>query len=279
MKNIKFLFLIGLFLGLAYSCNQKEKSTLPVTRENDQTPSDSSNNTKFMQFSNAQKMEEINDRIDPEKRVESLRWEKNTDHGSEFLTVTAYIDDDGYPMKMVEHFIDGNMRPEGEREYYLENNKLICYQESKDVWIDSNLTQYVETKTVFNKDKPVMTLTRTAAYNDIQDSIWKKTRTDNPSMETVNNVLSSKGRFETHFISVIKANDLFLLLGENKKEVKDRYTTALRVDEMTPFIKDLLDHLDAYKFRPVDIKFKVVGGKGQAEFRVLTDIQWKNKGK
>ena len=273
MKNIKFLFPILLFISLSYSCDQKEKSTDPETDETNLA--DSTNNDPFMQFSNTKKMEEINDRINPKNRVESLRWEKQTDHGSEFTTVTTYVDDDGFPMKIVEHFIDGNFRPEGEREYYLEDNELIYFQEMKDVWIDSNYTQYVETKTVFDKNSPAMTLTRSGEYENIQDATWEEMPSKNPSMEKVNNILGGTGKFQTHFISVIKGDHLFLLLGENKEDTKDRYTTALRVDEISPFIQDLLNHLKDYKFRPVEIKFNVEGGENQPEFRVLTDIHWK----
>lgn len=277
MKNIKFLFLGLLFISLANSCEQKEKTTVQNIKEPSQATSDSTNISKFLQFSDTKKMGEINDRIDPNNRVESLSWEKHTQHGAEYLTVTAYLNEDGFPMKMVEDFIDGNLQPEGKREYYLEDNKLIYFKESKDVWLDSNTTQYVETKTVYNKNEPVMTLTRSAAFDDIQDSIWNEIPTEHPSLERVNNILAGEGRFQTYFISVVKADHLFLLLGENKDEKEDRYTTAVRVDKMTPFIKDLLNHLQEYKFRPVDIKFTVVGGNDQPEFRVLTDIHWKNK--
>lgn len=277
MKNIKFIFLSLLFLSLTYSCEQKEKSTTPDIEGPQQSSPESSEVSKFMQFSNAKKIEEINNRIDPKKRVESLRWEKHTEHGSEFSTVTAYINEDGSPIKIIEHFIDGNFRPEGDREYYLENDNLICTQEFKDVWIDSSLTQYIETKTVYKNDRPAMTITRSAAYADIQDSTWNKIPTkEHVSMEKVNNILEGKGRFQTNFISVIKSSDLFILLGENKEQDKDRYTTALRVDKMTPFIEDLLNNLDKYKFRPLEIKFKIVGGNNQPEYRVLTDIHWKN---
>lgn len=277
MKNLNFILLILLFMIFTYSCEQKKKSADSNTEDTEEIDSTVSSDSEFMQFQNTKKMEEINAMIAPDKRVESLRWEKSTDHGSEFVTVTAYLNEDGVPMKIIEHFINGNFRPEGQREYYLEDNNLIFFQEFKDVWIDSNQTEYVETKMVFNnKEEPQMSLTRSADFNDIQDATWKEISKEKPPMEKINHILSGTGRFETHFISVIKANDLFLLLGEAKENDKNRYKTAIRVDEMTPLIEDLLDNLDAYKFRPVDIQFKVVGGKGEAKFRALTAIDWKD---
>ncbi len=276
MKSIKYLFVVVLLVLLTNACDQKEKSSDSTANEKEQLDKDVIKNTQFMESSSAKKMEEINARIDPNQRVESLRWEKHTDHGSEFTTVAAYMNEDGMPMKIVEHFIDGNFRPEGKREYYLEDNKLIFTQEFKDVWLDSNLTQYVETKTIYKNEEPTMTLTRSAAFNDIQDSTWKEVPVEALSAKKVNDILKGQGRFETHFISVIKAKDLFLLLGENKEETMNRYTTAVRVDEMTPFIEDLLNHLDDYKYRPVEVGFKIVGGHNQPKFRALTSISWKD---
>lgn len=277
MKNIKYLVAVALLIFLTNACDQKEKSSDSTTNEKEQTDKNADKNAQFMQSPSAKKMEEINAIIDPSQMVQSLRWEKHTDHGSEFTTVTAYMNEDGTPMKIVEHFIDGDFQPEGKREYYLEDNKLIFTQEFKDIWVDSNLTQYVETKTVYENEQPTMTLTRSAAFDDIQDSTWKKVTAQNLSLKKVNDILKGEGRFQTHFISVIKAKDLFLLLGENKEETMDRYTTAVRVDEMTPFIEDLLNHLDDYKYRPVEIEFKIVGGNNQATFRALTAIRWKDQ--
>src|SRR5690554_969345 len=267
MKNIKvFLFFI-LLTGLTLSCDQKEKIAEAGENnaiETEETLSseegeDHPNQVAFMQYPNAKKIIEIDERVDPSRVVKSLRWEKQTkDHGSEF--------------------IEGNFRPQGERNYYLEDQKLIAFIELADVWIDSNITNYIEKRTLYNDDMPVITQTRKAQdYTQIEFENWKNIATEHHSLEKVNKILNGSGEFQTHFISVIKADNLFILLGENKPQNQERYTTALRIDEMTPFIEDLLYNLDKYKFRPVDIEFTVVGGSNEAEYRVLTDIAWKNK--
>lgn len=276
MKNTKLILFIIVFSGLTFSCDQKEKTKVLEESTNESGTPD--NADVFMQYENAKKMKEIDARIDPLKRVESLSWEKQTkDHGSEFTQVIAYLNEDELPMKIIEYFIDGNFRPQGERHYYLENNTLIAFQELSDFWIDSNITNYIEKRTIYNDNKPVITQSRSAyQYNEINDSIWKIIPEEHHSLKKVNKILSGTEEYKTHFISVIKGNNLFLLLGEDKPQTEERYTTAVRVDEMTPFIEDLLKNLEKYKFRPVEISFKVVGGNNEPEFRVLTNIAWKN---
>ncbi|PKR79867.1 hypothetical protein CW751_13005 [Brumimicrobium salinarum] len=272
-KTILFAFILG--IGLFCSCDQKEK----VSEEKEQSGTVYKKSTAdvFMEYENAQKMLEIENRIADAQRVESLSWEKQTqDHGSEFIQVIAYLNDDGFPMKITEKYIDGNFKPQGNRHFYLENNKLIAFKEQSDYWLDSNFTNYMEKRTVYNDEKPVMSQQRIAYdYTEVEDSTWKIIPEEHHSLKKVNKILSGTEEFETHFISVIKGNDLFLLLGEDKPQTEERYTTAVRVDEMTPFIEDLLNNLDEYKFRPVEVSFKVVGGNNQPEFRVLTDIAWK----
>jgi hypothetical protein len=275
MKKITAILsvlLFGLFLN---SCDQKEKKSSPkVGKENIQETTET--NSFLGEYPNARKMKEIDARIDPSNRVESLYWEKQTKYGSQFTQVTAYLNEDRLPMKITEFFIDGNFQPQGKRHYYLENNKMIGFLEQADKWIDSLNTNYSEKRTIYNDSEPVITQIRYAdTYEAISDVKWKNIRQEHHSLEKVNNILSGTAEFEPHFISVIKADQLFLLLGEAKPNTEERYTTAVRVDEMTPFIEDLLNNLEKYKFRPINISFEVVGGNNAPEYRVLTDIDWK----
>ncbi|HLW29768.1 MAG TPA: hypothetical protein VKX29_02850 [Brumimicrobium sp.] len=276
MKRIIFYLPLITLTALFISCG--DQSTIELEETSNEQKSKDATST-FMMYENAKKMEEIDARLDKSERVESLSWEKQTkDHGSEFTQVIAYLNEDGLPMKITESFIDGNYRPQGERHFYLENNKLIAYQENTDFWVDSLTTKYMEKRTVYNDSEPVITQKRSAyQYTEINDSVWKIIPAEHHSLKKVNKILTGVEEFQTHFISVIKANDLFLLLGENKPQTEERYTTAVRVDEMTPFIEDLLKNLEEYKFRPVEISFEVVGGTNSPEFRVLKDIAWKNK--
>lgn len=274
-RNIAILsvLLIGLLLN---SCDQKER-----TDNSDHSGGNIEESSEILsfyeQYPNAKKMKEIDARINPSQRVESLAWEKQTENGSEFVQVSAYLNADGLPMKFTEFYIDGNFQPQGQRHYYLENNSLIGFHEQTDSWIDSLTTNFTEKRTIFKDGKPVISQIRTArTYDKIEDIKWKETETEEHSLKKVNNILTGAEEFETHFISVIKTDQLFLLLGEPKPNTEERYTTAVRVDTMTPFIEDLLKNLDKYKFRPVNITFEVVGGNNTPEYRVLTNIAWKD---
>ena len=260
---------------LVSSCDQKEKQlSIEKSEEIIQEPND--NNSFFEEYPNAKKMMEIDKRIDPEKRVESLYWEKQTKNGSQFTQVAAFLNDDGIPMKIIENYIDGNFQPQGQRHYYLEESKLIAFLEEKDFWIDSFTTNYSEKRTIYNNTEPAITQTRYAnTYDEIEGVKWKNIRQELNSLEKVNKILSGTDEFQPHFISVIQADHLFLLIGEAKPQTEVRYTTAVRVDKMTPFIEELLNNLDKYKFRPINISFEVVGGNNSPEYRVLTNISWK----
>lgn len=275
MKNLAFIFTILTFGVFLNSCDQKEKQA--VLEDSEEMIQESKDNKLFTEkYPNAKKMIEIDDRIDPARRVESLYWEKQTKNGSEFTQVTAYLNEDGLPMKITEYYIDGNFQPQGQRHYYLDENQLIAFSEQTDFWVDSNFTNYTEKRTIYSEMEPVVTQTRFASsYDEIEGVKWKDIRIEHHSLEKVNNILSGVEEFEPHFISVIKTDQLFILLGEDKPQTEERYTTAVRVDKMTPFIEELLNNLDKYKFRPVKITFEVVGGNNAPQYRVLTDISWK----
>lgn len=270
------LILILFTIGMLSSCEQKVKTidTEPTSSSSDENQAAND----FMNFPNAHKIAEIESHTDIRRRAESLRWEKETKkHGFTFTEVETFFNEDGIPMKIIEYFVDGNYQPQGERIYYLEDNKVIAFLEHKDVWVDSNFAHYYETRTVYDENGPALSQMRTAfTYEDIEDSTWTNVPLEVASLDKVNQILSGEGEFQTYFISIVEANQLFILLGEPKPSSEERYTTPIRVDEMTPFIEDLMEHLEEYKFRPVNIQFKVVGGNNEPEFRVLTAIEWKD---
>ncbi|MGM0479323.1 MAG: hypothetical protein ACQERC_08870 [Bacteroidota bacterium] len=272
MTVIKNFALLGLMLIVLGACDQKVK-----TKDNSSNDSEDQTTETQKQYPAAAKMKEIDQIQNELQQVESLRWENTESEQSSFKEVRAYLNDDQQPLKIVEHFANGGHNGQGQRHYYFENGKVIAFYEKKDDWVDTTQSVYVETQTFYNDEEPVATRTRSAEYADeIEKSSWKEMRPTHHSLQTVNNILEGKGRFETHFISVIKGgNQLFLLLGEPKEE--NRYITTVRVDEKTPFISDLVQNLEEYKFRPVEIQFKVVGGGGKPEFRVLTNAQWKDE--
>lgn len=269
MKHYTLIFL-GLILITA-SCKQKSTST---SGQNENKEKDTV--VAEYQYPGQQKMEEINTVVNDLEEVHSLRWEKISNEQTTFTEVIAYLNDDGIPLKIVEQYSNGNFQDQGERHYYLENNKLVAFENRKDSWLDSNTFVYEEIQTFYNDQEPVMTRKRSAiSVSDIETAEWKEIRPESHTLTKVNKILSGEGEFETHFISVIEAQSgLFLLLGENKEN--NRYQTAVRVDEKTPFIKDLLANLDAYKYRPIEIQFGIEGSVGQPQFQVLKDARWKD---
>lgn len=269
MKNLALLFL-GMMLFV--SCEQKTKNA-----KSGDLHSEKDSTAVTDKYPGQLKMEEINEIIPELDVVHSLRWEKSNGDQSSFTEVIAYINDDGVPQKIIEEYSMGNFQNQGERHFYLENNKIVAFEDKRDVWLDSNTFVYEEVQTFYNENEPVMTRKRSSAtIADIEEKQWKNIRPESHTLTKVNKILSGEDEFQTHFISIIEAQaGLFLLLGENKET--DRYMTTVRVDEKTPFIKDLLNNLEEYKFRPIDIKFKIVGGAGQPQFQVLTDAKWKDE--
>lgn len=265
------LIFFALLIIISSSCQQKTTST--DTRDNE--VKDTTSVEKV--YPGQQKMEEINNRVTELEEVHSLYWEKYNEDQATFTEVIAYLNEDGVPVKMIEQYSNGSFQDQGSRYYYLEDSKIVAFEEKKDSWLDSNTFIYEEIQTFYNEQEPVSTRKRTSqSVNDIESSSWETVRPEPHTLTKVNKILSGSEEFETHFISVIEAQSgLFLLLGEPKE--KDRYQTAVRVDEKTPFIEDLLSNLEAYKFRPIQIQFMIEGGNGSPQFQVLTDAKWKDE--
>lgn len=208
------------------------------------------------------------------KHVRSLRWEKSTSAGSSFLEVSAFINSDKVPQKIAEHFSEPGFGKEGKHFYYFENEQLIAVKSFYDEWIDSNTMEVVENQHYFENGKVVHSRTKRASFLDeLPDKKWEKIRAEAPSLDRAFKVLQSKSPFKTTFISFIQGdNSLFILLGEPKKE--DRYITALKIDHKDPIIEKLYKNPDQFKYTPLKITFKVTGGNGAPEYRVLEDIDW-----
>lgn len=266
--GMKYTFYILIvFFSILTSCEQKTKNSIEV----------SDIDTISQELPDKQKLiYEIENNLSDLHEVRSLMWEKTIDDNSEFREVSAYMNDEGVPSKIVEYFSMGNFQEQGERHYYFKGSEILAVIKKADIWIDSNNVLYQETETFFKNGESIESRTRSAEYIDeINESDWKKIRPISHSMEleTVNNILKGKGSFRTHFISVIKGqNELFLLLGEPKNE--NRYVTTVLADQSKPFVNDLLNNLDEYKFRPIDIQFQIIGGNGRPEFRLMTSAKW-----
>jgi hypothetical protein len=269
MKNT-FYFVVLISL-LFFSCEQKTKDS------NENKVKVGIDSTSQELPVSQQLVFEIENNISNLHEVRSLNWEKTIDDNSEFREVHAYMNDEGIPSKLVEYFSMGNFKEQGERHYYFKGGQVLAVVSKKDVWIDSNTVLYKETETFYDEKKPVLSRTRTSEYIDeIDQSEWEKIRpiSYEKELKTVNNILTGQGVFRTHFISVIKGqNELFLLLGESKDD--NRYVTTVLADQNAPFVRDLLNNLKEYKFRPIDIQFNIIGGEnGQPEFRLMTSAEW-----
>jgi hypothetical protein len=271
--KINWTLILSLFI-IVVSCQQKTKTSSESRTEEKVTSTNEVEKDTILP--SQQKMDEINEMIEGLSPVRSLRWEKISENGQQsFTSVSAYLNDDGIPVKIIEEYDNGNYQNQGERTFYLENNEIIAFEENRDVWIDSTDFLYEEIRSFYDNKEPVKNEKRSASsVSEIENKKWNRIRPEKHSLTKIENILSGKGRFATHFISVIDiSSGLFLLLGEAKNE--DRYQTAVRVDKKTPFIEDLLNNLDKYKFKPIDIQFTIEGGAGQPQFQVLTNARWK----
>lgn len=251
------------------SCEQKTKGE-PI-------PSMVSDTISKNEISTAQqKMEEFETLdIASFELVKSLRWEESIGDNSKFLEVDLYLNADKMPVKIVEYFSDGNFAEQGERAYYLDQNEVYAISKRYDDWVDSNFAVFNEKQVFFEQGEAIDARYRSSDYaEDIVNEKWKKIRPENISNESiVMDLINGRGRFQTRYISYIEANEsLFLLLGEPKEG--DRFVTAVKVEQPTPFIKELIMNSKKHKFKPIDIEFAVTGGNGQPEFRVLKNAEW-----
>ena len=271
MKNPFYRIALSLIIVTVtlISCEQKTKGTLQ-----EETPSDT---VTVKQITAAQqKMEEF-EALDMSsfELVKSLRWEESIGENTRFLEVDLYLNADKMPVKIVEYFSDGNFAEQGERIYYLDQNEVFALSKRYDDWVDSNFAVFNEKQVFFEAGEAVDARFRSSDYaEEINQESWQQIRPENISNESVvMTLINGTDRFKTHYISYIQTNDaLFLLLGEPKEG--DRYVTAVKVEQMTPFIKDVLTNSKDYKFKPINIEFAVTGGNGQPEFRVLTAASW-----
>jgi len=269
---MKFSFILMLLVLFFASCEQKSKSN---SIDEDQKENESTE----WKVTDAEKKKEEIESLGTEslKAVKSLRWEKKNDDFSSFVEVTAFIDEKGTLNKVKEFFYDGESKKQGEYIYYLERDEVFATVEYVDVWMDSNYVVLNEKETYYEDGEPIQARQRSAqSIDEIEFEEWEKARPERLSMDRAMRVLESKGEFKTYFQSYIQgAESLFLLLGEPKE--KDRFSTTLRVDEMTPFIFDLLENSERNRFKELEVTFSVVGGGSEPEFRVLNTIDWKEK--
>lgn len=263
------LYLLGSITFLFFtSCEQKTKSS---SSENTLQLTEKEKEYAFLE----QKINEIDSLPENQTNVvRSLRWEKINNDVASSIEVAAVLDADGFPVKVVEYYAEGNMGKRGERKFYLEKEKIFAVAEIYDEWIDSSTVNIIEQRTFFENENPVYAKQRSADYEVyLKDKPWVKIRPENKDISRAYSILSREGDFQPHFLSYIQGDDmLFLLLGEPKEE--NRYVTTVQVEKMNDFIADLIKHKKEYKFRPMYIEFDIVGGKGTPEFRVLRKAEW-----
>ena len=267
---------VSLALGvvLFLSCDQKSKSNEGDASLDSNRSTVSSTDTE-LSLGEQKLMEFLNSEHTGLSLVQSLRWELMSDKNPKMIEAYALLNADGNPVKIVESYAFGNFGNEGEREYYFDQEELYAIIDRYDEWVDSNYAVYNEKQLFYEAGEPVACKQRSADFaEEIERQPWKVIRPENLSNAgEVRDLLSGEGRFKTHFISYIESGEsLFLLLGEPKE--KERMHTAVMIQEMTPFLRDLLTNYKTNKFRPMEIEFDVVGGNGEPEFRVLRNAKW-----
>jgi hypothetical protein len=266
------LLIVGIILFLA--CDQKSKSNDGDVSVDGKTPLVSMNDGEFS-LGERKLMEFLNTDHSDLLLVQSLRWELMSEYNPKMIEAYALLNTDGNPVKIVESYAIGNFGNEGEREYYFDQEEVYAIIDRYDEWVDSSYAVYHEKQLFFEAGEPVACNYRSSDFaEEIDNEPWKAIRPENISNAAeVRDLLSGDGRFKTHFISYIESGEsLFLLLGEPKE--KERMHTAVMIQEMTPFLRDLLTNYKINKFRPIQIEFDVVGGNGEPEFRVLRNAKW-----
>lgn len=269
MNKFYFFSLLFALLGMFISCDQKRKTNEKAEDfvEEQETDSDIA--------LHLQKMESIDSLAENELTVvRSLRWEKSTSSFTDAFEVTAYVNEDGDPLKVEEQFSLGSKGHDGVRTFYLENNEIIAARDQYEEWIDSTTAMYVEEEHFLEDEKPFLRRTRRADYYELIDKEqWKTIRTTEVSMDRALRLIRGEEEFKTHFIGTINANGaIFLLLGEPKEE--NRFVTTVRADRNAPFIRQLMRNKDDYKFKPIRIQFDVISNPGSPTFRVLRNAAW-----
>lgn len=207
------------------------------------------------------------------QHVRSLRWEKSMDEGSSFHEVSAFINADESPLKISEYFSETGYGKEGEHFFYFDNNEPIAVTSLYDEWIDSNTMEVVKQQHFLENGEVVLSRSKRAPFlDDLPDTEWETTQSKSPSIDRAYSILRSEPPFTTTFISFIQGEEsLFILLGEPKE--KDRFITALKIEEKNPILEKLYNNQEKYKFTPLKISFEVTGGNGKPEFRVLKNIE------
>ncbi len=272
MKAALFTLIIFI-LSLTISCEQKEKSS-----QNDRTEEKATKEQPKADWSSADRLKEeielaiANDEL---QLVKSLKWEKQSENINLHEEVEAYLNSQGDLVKVIEYFGNSEERKEGQRIFYFNQGTVALTTELIDVWQEDGGFVLTEREIAYENEVPTQGRQRSAnAIEELETQPWSKARAEEVPFTTAKQVLESEGPFKTHYLTFVQGEEaLFLLFGEPKRE--DRFVTALRVDEMTPFIFELLENSDENRFKEVVITFKVVGGLNQPEFRVLETIDWK----
>lgn len=223
------------------------------------------------------KMEMIDQQPDTSyRKVRSLRWEYSSDSVGEVVEVTAFVNKEGYPAKIIEAYYEDANQRQGEKNYYYEKETLIATADLYDEWkhIEGGMMYYDQ---VFYENEEVTYARHKEAkeVDMLSDVEWEEAQT--PTVLNPERALAILGQttpFETHFLSIIESNNsLYLLLGEPKDG--DRYVTVLRVEDVNvPFVQDLLKNRTTYRYRPIAVQYEIVGGNGSPEFRVMRGAKW-----
>ena len=274
MKTNRYIYLFCIILVCSYACEQKakidQKKPVALTEERE---------TELLDLL-MDKVEEVEELCENELlENKSLLWERTGKDNSELIQVTAYNNQSGSPYKIIEKYNNGeNPGQQGQRVYYFNEGRLFAYYHQYDKWLNDTYAQLIDEQHFFDEESgdDILSRKRTSdAIEDLNDSPWESVTPEEPNLDLAQAVLESKKPFETHFLSFIESEyGLFLLLGEPKETDEPRYQTAVAVNPAEPFIQDLIQNKEKYKFKKLAVSFSFEGGGSQPLFAVVQFAEW-----
>lgn len=209
------------------------------------------------------------------EKIESLSWHKMIDDQNVMLEVVAYMDEFGSILKLVESYNDETIQELGKKEFYLENDQLIASSHAVDELMEDGNYRATRTTTYYKDEVPAYSFQQEANFIDELDQAEKLELAEHStlSISKTLDVLNHEGPYSTHYLSFVESNNsIFLVLGEPKSS--ERFSATVLVEEVTPFIQELIDHSEKHQFKKVDITYRTVGGNGQPKFKLLEEISF-----
>ncbi len=213
------------------------------------------------------------------QEVKSLPWEYSDETNPKFFQVTSFLDHSGSPFKITEEYGDGgDAIQEGKKTYYFENGKVFAYYHQYDKWFGRDSVKLFDEQHYYDlaSGKSIASRSRSAfTLDDLPYEDWQGIETTTPDVSLTQAIINEEAPFETHFLSYVKSEyGLFIVVGEPKEADEARYQTTVVANPDEPFIRDLIQNKEKYKFQKLALNYSFQGGGANPLFTVLQSAEW-----